>query len=480
MISFRSYYNQREITICEGAINSKDIFKRGNKLQFIEKSIAGELVDTKGNKIPKIDHNSRLVAYLKLNDLETPEINGLIIDAFGKSLTALAIDKPANGFSISGNSKKTPSGAQWEEIICTAYNMLAKRVTKVEAYKMSGISAWPEWFDDNLSTAKDIVRKAFSDSPGGIMNHYGASSADITKEWDEYFIQTTGKPASGPTKTPKTDMYIGSMHISLKKAGGSQLMSGGKAESLATLAAAYDKIPEKIKTAQFDIAWKKISNQIEKEFLKIDLQPGKSIGYYKSLKADKDKDEVTKTVLEAIRNQKVMGETLRALLESKEAKMEVVREAMTGQQKFATPLAVATHIMVFDTNGAGDFKAIDNSLVSSYANKVKFDITFKSSGVGGISRTALKGYINEDTDQDILANLISETYDECMRQYITENIFAKISSATKQGVLAVKTFLTQFMTRVWGRIKVLISQSFDSMQKILGFKMNASSPTIVF
>lgn len=488
MLSFREHCTgqTKRTIISEGAINSNDIFKRaergpdGNKLQFIKKAIAGELVDTKGNKIPKIKANSKLIAYLKANDVATPELNRLIIDAFGKSLTALAIDKPANGFSKSGNSKRVPSGAEWEEIICTAYNMLAKGVDKEKAYQMAGISSWKNSYDDGLVTASSIVRKAFSGKAAGVMNHYGASHAELTKEWDRYFIQTTGKPANAATKTPKTDMYIGNKHISLKKAGGSQLMSGGKAETLATLAAAYDAIPKEIKTNQFDAAWKKLTGRIKKDFIKVNLPAGKSIGHYKSPKAAEDKDEIGRIVMEAIRNQKVLGEAIRTLLESKEAKMEVVREAMTGRQKFVETLPVATHIMIFDAKGNGDYKPINNSLISSYADKVKFDISFKSSGVGGSSWTALKGYIKEESDQDILTKIISETYDECMNQCITENVFSKTAAATKRAIFSVKSFLQQFLNKVWSRIKRVIASSFEMMQRVLGLRMVASSPTIVY
>ena len=87
---------------------------------------------------------------------------------------------------------------------------------------------------------------------------------NYTSKWDEYFIAATGKPAKGATKTPKTDMILGSANISLKKYGGSQLMSGGKSETLATLGFAYDNAPNSIKSKAFDSAWNKLNKDIEK------------------------------------------------------------------------------------------------------------------------------------------------------------------------------------------------------------------------
>ena len=112
--------------------------------------------------------------------------------------------------------------------------MQSKNVDADKAKELAGVTkSWKDKFDPYLKTGHEIVKSAFG-RPSGIMEHFGSGSAKLTKGWDQYFIKTTGKPAGGPTKTPKTDMYIGKQHISLKKYGGSQLMSGGKAETLAT------------------------------------------------------------------------------------------------------------------------------------------------------------------------------------------------------------------------------------------------------
>ena len=66
-------------------------------------------------------------------------------------------------------------------------------------------------------------------------------------------------------------MYIGNQHISLKKYGGSQLMSGGQAETLATLAFAYEAVSPKVKTKALDDALKKLVTDIEKDFISFKL-----------------------------------------------------------------------------------------------------------------------------------------------------------------------------------------------------------------
>ena len=55
------------------------------------------------------------------------------------------------------------------------------------------------------------------------LRQLGASTLPISKEW------------KGTNKTPKTDLIYADERISLKKAGGSQLLSAGKFESISTV-----------------------------------------------------------------------------------------------------------------------------------------------------------------------------------------------------------------------------------------------------
>ncbi len=171
------------------------------------------------------------------------------------------IDKVQNLLS----EAKKPRGAEFENIICAAYNMKSLKQDKEKAIQ-SAETEWKPFYDDWLEVGDSIVKNSFP-NPSGTMKHFGSGNAPLTSKWNSYFIKTTGKPAGGSTKTPKTDMYIGGQHISLKKYGGSQLMSGGKAETLATLGAAYDNLPNNIKSKALDESWNKLSNKIEKDFV---------------------------------------------------------------------------------------------------------------------------------------------------------------------------------------------------------------------
>jgi len=445
----------------------EDIFKRNNKQTFIDKAVTGELITSDGKKLPKIKKDDDLIIVLQSSD-DYGSIKTELQAALKSSLSIAIskIDKAANGFSIGGGSKE-PTGAQWEEIICVAYNMKSGKLTKPQAMKKAGVeSSWKSSFDSYLDIGHQIVESSFG-NPSKIMEHYGSGTASLTKEWDQYFKQVTGKSANSSTKTPKTDMYIGKQHISLKKYGGSQLMSGGQAETLATLAFAYDNIPEKIKTKSFDNAWKKLSSSIETDFVRVKLPSGGSIGSIKKdIKAGK-KSTLIQTVKDGLQNNDIMTTSLRSMLETPEVNQAVVREAMTGENKFADSLPISTHMMKFGSNGVGEYVPINNKLVSHYAKNTRFNISFKSSGQGGSSWTAMKAIYKESVD-DILGDMLIEAYEETETDILVEGIISN----------SIVSFLKRMITKIWEKIKAFLIKGMNFVLQLLGLQMHASSPSI--
>lgn len=359
------------------------------------------------------------------------------------------------------------SGAQWESIIVVAYNRLVYGISKDEAIKKGEVSNWQPKFDAALEIAYEIVENAFG-SPSGTMKHFGAGSVDLTKEWDDYFIKMTGKKATHTTKTPKTDMYIGSEHISLKKAGGSQLMSGGKSETLATLAFAYDQMPSSIKTKEFEKGWKKLSKRIEKEFVSFKLPAKTSITTLKrDIKNGKTGGIIDK-VKSVISNASEMTESINNILENPIAKMEVVQEAMTGRNKFADPLGAATHMMKFDEKGNGSYISIDKSLVKKYASNTSFSVSFKSSRSG--SWIALKGIYSESTD---LETIIEES---CIKELDEMMLNEGIVSIMKDNFIV--KFISGIIKRIWKKIKEYALKGLFYITQLFQISMTVNSPTI--
>ena len=109
---------------------------------------------------------------------------------------------------------KKPRGAEFENIICAAYNMKSLNQSKEQSIR-SAETDWKPFYDDWMEVGDNIVKNSFP-NPKGTMKHFGSGKAELNPKWNSYFIKTTGKPAGGSTKTPKTDMYIGNERISLK------------------------------------------------------------------------------------------------------------------------------------------------------------------------------------------------------------------------------------------------------------------------
>ena len=350
--------------------------------------------------------------------------------------------------------------AQWEQVICVAYNM-STGLTQAQAISKGEVTLELPKIKANLKVGQKIIENSFT-SAKGVMQHFGSGSTDLTSGWEDYFVKYTGAPANTPTKTPKTDMKLGRQNISLKKYGGSQLMSGGKAETLATLGFAYDNAPDSIKTKAFDKAWNKINKDIEKDYVKFKLPAGGQIGKISTGKMKVDK-KIKDLVTDSLTKQSAMTNALREILADKKIKTEVVREAMTGTAKFADKSAAATHMMKFGEDGSSDFIPINNSLVGSYTNKTKFNISFKTSGTGGSAWTALKGIYKEEND--ILDDIISESIIETDKEILNEGLFSKV-------VDTVKNWISKVLNKVWEKIKAFLLKGLDIALNLLGTKID--------
>jgi hypothetical protein len=348
------------------------------------------------------------------------------------------------------------TGADWECVICACYNMKSKKVSLDEAIKLAEISNWKSKMDTHVDVGFQIVNSAWS-NPTGVMKHYGSGTVDLTKEWEQYFLETTGKKAPATTKTPKTDMYIGDQRISLKKAGGSQLMSGGKAEALATLAFTYKSMPSSVKTAEFDSAWKKLEKDVSDKFTKIFVGKHKSTTDIKrDIKAGV-KNEITEAVAETMANHTELQNSIRNIFKSLEARREFVRESMTGRNKFSTELAIATHILVFNPDtGKASYKVIDDKLITQYASSLQLQINFKKGGSSSTPYSNLRGTLS-----DKITEAVDE--EEFTKELLQENLMGKVGSF-------VRGFLRRVLKKVWGKLKSLFSSSYATLLRILGRK----------
>ena len=200
-----------------------DIFKRNNKDEFLQKGSKGELVDLDGNKLP-IKNNDAFLRLKKIisgvddNSELDPSWKTLHKDAFG--VIHSKVDKIANGFSTTTGSN--PKGEDWESIIAVGVNKIqGKKWNQGDEWNRAE-KFWGDWEKQGMKLGQEFIKKIKVSK----LEQLGASTLPISKEW------------KGTNKTPKTDLIDGKKKISLKKAGGSQLLSAGKFESISTVEAA--------------------------------------------------------------------------------------------------------------------------------------------------------------------------------------------------------------------------------------------------
>lgn len=427
----------------------KDLLK--SLFRELKKSIDTPFaVDTgkKPNSIKVRDRSYDLDAWKTKNNVKVPK---------------KILDQGQGSVNSSGGTLK---GADWEVVICVAYNMASQKVGKNEALQLAEAN-WKSIYDGAMDVGHKLVEDAFGKNPKGVMKHFGSDSVSLTKEWDQYFLNATGKSAPSSTKTPKTDMYIGNQKISLKKEGGSQLMSGGIAEALATLEFAYKQIPSKIKTKEFDSAFNKLTEDVANKFTKLPVEKGKNVTDYKREIKAGVQSEVHDQVSKILQEHTAMQDAIRDIFSSLEARKAIVLESMTGNNKFADSIAKATHIMVFDDiTGKASYKRIDDKLVTEIARQIEFQINFKTGGGGSKPYTNLR--LTVPKTPKIPKELMEESFNETLIEFVEDGMDPFSVDVLNEGILGriknkLKLFYKRFVLAFFKKIKSLFVSSYRKM-----------------
>jgi len=352
----------------------------------------------------------------------------------------------------SGNAGSNITAADWEKVIVVAHNMLEFDSTKEAAIKMGQVS-WAEKLDNLLDLGGYDIAKNLHTIDNSKFVHYGSGSSRLTSEWEQYFIDMTGKPAKSATKTPKTDFYSKNIHYSLKKEGGSQLMSGGKAESLATLAFAFANTPDYVKNDVFQSAFDELTDEISESFKRY-TKIGTINDIKKDIKAGK-KSKLINDIDKQIRKNNEMSTALRKLTSSSEFKSSIVKEAMTGDNKFSDYDSKADYLMVFNEIGDSKVQKIDPAFVSNVANKTRFDISFKASD--GDAWVAMKGVVRESQSDLLNDSLLEETFIECLNEYeLNEGILDKVKLMGNKLLSFVKSWVKKIIDKIKSSFTVLL------------------------
>jgi hypothetical protein len=472
-MKFKEYLN-------EASLSKKTLIKDSTRLNNFATKFAKEepFITTDGKEvILKTDP-------VVLAQIETGNVPNEFQVKGGGTIKLTKLEKTAEFGGQGGkkSSTKGPSGAQWESLITYAWN----GEDKMELTDKKAVDTF--WNTNHSDVAKVIatnLRPKLKDKKADMIQFGtgGGTKISLSKEW------------KGSNKTPKTDMYVGTTRISLKKAGGSQVMSAKRDEALSTFEAAIayvgkknsKKVKELIKTLQEGMS----------ETIKITSDVGKI-----KKKTEKDLHGTDHTVLKFDKFHTTAKKTVREFFMAKENeifKEFFTYEAASGETKFglgSTP--VANYMITFDAIG-GDVEVEhigENSKPSAsiikLSQKVTFDVNFKSSS--GTTYSALRVMKQEakkdkkvkvestQTEEYETIPTMMDIYEQTEKEfdmYLSEGLF---SSAMDKA----KSFFSSFWNKVKAVLNKIANLGAKAFQAVLQFfglavkDVSATGPAFLF
>ena len=397
----------------------------------------------------------------------------------------------------------TPSGADWENIICHQYNKLLGNENFDSNARDEAKQFYPTYEKAGEESAKSFAKVI--GKTGMVQFGAGKSKSNLSSFWIS---------KGGSDGTPKTDMYTKTHNISLKKKGGSQLASGSKGETIAMYSAALEYLGSS-KSGLTQI--KKIQKEIEDNFTKISTEYSKgtlekmSKASKKNLSA-KDKKDVSQFVTtEAFH--KELNEKIKKHLnfeKNPEFMKYLVYEAMSGSKKFSLQKAKASVCIEFNADngqiskfipvtvdGKNKFGDVPNvsSELASMASKVKVYAAWKSgsgspysslriSSVFGEKEETLQSIVKEIVRKDIITNTVLKEEIEQLDEFVAiGKVFDKLKDVGRNAINWLKNLITKIIKAVsnaLNKIAQLGSKMFEGLFRFIGIEMdkvNASFPS---
>ena len=366
-----------------------------------------------------------------------------------------------------------PKGEDWEAII--AVGMMFNNKSK---YKGT-----PEWDRaEKYWNGYDEVGKklALLFTKQGIkkLEQLGNLTFPLNKEWE------------GKNKTPKTDLLgDGKRKISLKKAGGSQLMSAKREEGIATFKGAMSLMSKESSKQVQDII-----DIMKNETMDLSASDYKgSIGDLEKTFANKktlnpaDKKQIT-NYMSDLKNARVTAEKLNNKLENffnKDIlfKKYFVYEAATGEFKFNDSVGTARELVEFDPDKISITKWLKLKNVNDatdMATKTKFYVSFKLG-----TRTSTPYLALRSGTRKVKLNNSFETFaeiinDECSKYEIGRELLQEsnvqqlnefqVWDKIKRGVKSMTRNVSLFFKDLYNAITKRLTNAFDSLKRF-GSKM---------
>ena len=307
------------------------------------------------------------------------------------------------------NPQKTPSGAQWESLISMGFNLYNSGVSLKGSKSLI--------YNKNLGIDEKTFGKVI-----GFWDKYGAVSFKLGQAFSgegfkppmtqtggggdkEIKLNSQWLDWGGKNKTPKTDMTTAKRKISLKKKGGSQLMSAQKGEAMATFHATLQLMGTTEKNKTYI---KGVIDKIESDFktIMLDGTVGDLDNPNSTLRKDLQKSGQLNKKQQEVANQQKMNEKLSELMEEvfngkgrgkevqefhKSFKKHFIFEAASGLTKFKAGLGTASHLVEFTENGSisknysiGEVNGLGSGQwsigkeIANMANQIDFYVSFKT------------------------------------------------------------------------------------------------------
>ena len=402
-----------------------------------------------------------------------------------KVLYIQANSTSVGSFTHVKESGSPPSGAQWEELIVTEFNILNDQANKTPKKVRETYEKFDSYHQD---IAKKVATTLDDKVTGNLLIHTGSGGLSVS-------LSTAWTTEGAKNTTPKTDIINSdkSHRISLKKYGGSRSASPAKAEAVAivkaglALAGESDKAWATNLTTNMGNKMETLISTVNATDLKAQYQDGKRTPETENWKKVDDANKELSAELTDIfaKDKKTGGLFARCVL----------YEASTGATKFggAKQEAAANQLAKFYMSGKVEYHAMPHhnaDIIAKNAEKLKPYVSFKKGGTKSKAYSAFQLALkNEYTPTTATGLILSELNNiEGFSQFLTEDMLEegvmdviKRSGqwAKEMGQKAYKAFqkaLEAAMKKIWSWLKKIANmgkQFFGKLLEFLGIEIDS-------
>ena len=277
-----------------------------------------------------------------------------------------------------------------------------------------------------LKSNKNMVNKAI-EAVKKLNLGTGKSARATGRTGEKATLTDFWKKQGASNTTPKTDVILGNKKISVK-AGNSQLMSGGKNESLATFYAAAKKVPGILKTKEAQDVIKTFEKFVEGGYTKAgSVEKELTAGKNKVLKDGDKAHKEMKTKLQDLFNK------------SPKFKIAFAKEAMSGYEKFGPKSPASADYVLSVDSGFGSPKlhsTQNDSYAAKIADQMNLTVRFKSTSqkIGGekTGKYRFWSVVSLISDPTKLKEGISDTI---------KNAYNSVKNFINQGIYSLTKFV---------------------------------------